>query len=30
MLCRVSRAEAPARTVTARWKDATGHGIAAE
>jgi len=26
MLCRVSRAEAPARTVTARWKDATGQG----
>ncbi|MEA2968678.1 MAG: hypothetical protein QOE78_1939, partial [Alphaproteobacteria bacterium] len=37
MLCRISRAEAPARTVTARWKDAiatphdaTVHGVAAE
>jgi hypothetical protein len=30
MLCRISRAQAPARTVTERWKDAQMASVAAE
>jgi hypothetical protein len=30
MLCRVSRAEAPARTITQRWKESLAHSVAAE
>jgi hypothetical protein len=30
MLCRISKAEAPVRTVTERWKEASAHAVAAE